>query len=50
MCGGIAQLVEQAVHTRCVGGSNPSPATIYIENLVIYTSLARVVELADTYV
>src|SRR5438270_10003356 len=25
--GGVAQLAEQAAHNRCVGGSNPPPAT-----------------------
>src|SRR5947209_1311225 len=27
--GGVARLVEQSVHTRCVGGSNPSAASLH---------------------
>mgnify|MGYP006875922116 CR=1 FL=1 len=35
--GGVAQLVEHAVHTRSVAGSNPAAATIFFrKTLVLY--------------
>ena len=44
LLGGLAQLVEQRNHNPRVGGSCPSPATIFLENGSTFRSGAVVAQ------